>query len=333
MKYDIESFTYGSELEYGNVDRKQELPDGASWNNQDNTVVSSTGIANDPLGVLYRWGGEINTRPTETIEEHIEHIEKVNKSLSPKPYVNNNCAFHVHIRVPGLREDLSACKRLFEYITKHQEEAFSIVETYPQPNPDWHKEILKAAKKKYKKIKNLHQSKVQEARAKAMMEAESTEQFFQEHAPLTEKGRMWFFAPRAGINLRQVFEETNTVEFRHFFGSNCLEEMESCLRWSQQFLHCALNTPEVTPMEIFKAGNFKFPEMKPFIFEEQYIFDYTNVDANSRKEVGKRLDLLREDLDIDNLETPIEDIFNLVRKLQGDPKIENKFETSIFDLF
>ena len=82
MTFNIKDWTYGVELEYGNCDRRiKDLPDGAKWNSLDNTCVSSTGIANDPQGKLYCFGGEINTRPTFTIDEQVEHIAKVNKFL------------------------------------------------------------------------------------------------------------------------------------------------------------------------------------------------------------------------------------------------------------
>ena len=45
-------WTCGVELEYGNVSLDCKLTGGATWNDKDNTVVSSTGIANDPKGVL-----------------------------------------------------------------------------------------------------------------------------------------------------------------------------------------------------------------------------------------------------------------------------------------
>src|SRR5690349_493203 len=54
--------TYGLELEYGDWDRRKSMVDGAKWNDADNTCVSSTGIANDPWGKLYCFGGEANTR-------------------------------------------------------------------------------------------------------------------------------------------------------------------------------------------------------------------------------------------------------------------------------
>ena len=129
-----DGWSYGVELEYGNSYRFCELPEGASWNDKDNTCVSSTGIANDPDGKLYKYGGEINTKPTYSIEEQIAHIKEINSRLSPSPLVNYRSNLHIHIRVPGLRDDLEACKKLLRYIDKYQQQAFDIVEIIPIPS-------------------------------------------------------------------------------------------------------------------------------------------------------------------------------------------------------
>ena len=127
MHYDKASFTYGVELEYGDSYRFNELPTGAKWNDKDNTCVSTTGIANDPLGLLYKYGGEINTKPTDTVKEQIEHIAAINAMLQPAPVVNYRSNLHIHVRVPGLKDDLDSCKKLLRYINEFQQQAFDIV--------------------------------------------------------------------------------------------------------------------------------------------------------------------------------------------------------------
>ncbi len=299
MHYDKTSFTYGVELEYGDSYRFNELPTGAKWNDKDNTCVSTTGIANDPLGLLYKYGGEINTKPTETIKEQIEHIDEINAMLKPAPVVNYRSNLHIHVRVPGLKDDLESCKKLLRYIDEFQQHAFDIVETIPVPSKSMlEPEVYEWALKRMKRRQKSHQYKLPESRVNAMMNAKTTQEFYEEHAPLTEKGRMWFFSPRAGINLRQMWEETNTIEFRHFPGTLDMIEMESCVRWCREFLDAALNT-EKTPTEIFWETSYKFPKFQPYEFETEQIYQWTNFDAHSRKVVEKRLNALREKIDID----------------------------------
>jgi hypothetical protein len=327
MSYDVKNFSYGVELEYGNCYRFNPLPEGASWNNKDNTCVSTTGIANDPDGILYKYGGEINTRPTFTIEEQINHIEQINAMLDPKPVVNYRSNLHIHIRVPGLSDDLESCKKLLRYITEYQEQAFWLVEHIPEPSkpdkssPNYEKlfEIYFWENKRYIRRKKSHQHKLPKDRVEAMLNAKTTKEFYEEHAPLTEKGRMWFFAPRAGINLRQMWEETNTIEFRHFPGTLYMAEMKSCLIWCREFLNAALNTG-ATPQEIYESYNFCFPKFEPYEYETEQMYQLTNFDGNTKKVIAKRLKVLREHIDIDT--APSKEVFAVYQHLKKEGKIE-----------
>ena len=299
-----EGWSYGVELEYGNSYRFCELPDGANWNGKDNTCVSSTGIANDPDGKLYKYGGEINTKPTYSIVDQIEHIKEINSKLNPPPLVNYRSNLHIHIRVPGLKDDLESCKKLLRYIDKYQQQSFDIVETIPVPDkntllPEVYEWELKRMKRRLKS----HQYKLPVNRVNAMLAANTTQEFFEEHAPLTDKGRMWYFSPRAGINLRQMWEETDTIEFRHFPGTLDMKEMESCIRWCKNFLYHALFDDDVSPHEFYMSDlyEYKFPKFQPYEFECEQIYQWTNFDTNNKKDIAKRLNGLRELVDIDNI--------------------------------
>jgi len=316
-EYDLDSFTYGVELEYGDSNRHSVLPDGAKWNDKDNTCVSSTGIANDPEGKLYQYGGEINTKPTETILEQILHISQINKVLHPLPIINYRSNLHIHVRVPGLSDNLDDCKKLLQYIDTYQQQAFDIVETIPVPNKNnLEPEVYEWALKRMKRRHKSHQYKLPESRVAAMMNAKTTQEFYEEHAPLTEKGRMWYFSPRAGINLRQMWEETNTIEFRHFPGTLDLHEMESCIRWCRDFLDAALNTNE-TPNEIYAGADWKFPKFAEYEYETEQLYQWTNFDTNNKKDIAKRLNALREKVDIDAIgKVTSKDVFPVMLELK-----------------
>jgi len=314
MFYDLKEYSYGVELEYGNCDRLADLPDGAKWNDKDNTCVSSTGIANDPVGKLYRWGGEINTRPTNTIEEQIQHIKIINDSL-PTAIVNYRSNLHIHIRVPGLKDDLGACKKLLTYIDRFQQQAFDIVETIP--HPDRNKMTLleyEWAIKRMNRRHKSHQHKLPPARFHAMMMSNTTQEFYENHAHKDKNGKpAWFQCPRAGINLRQMWEETNTIEFRHFPGTRDHVELGSCIEWCRDFLNAALNLDDVSPREFYFEGNYKFPKFAEYEFETEQVYQYTNFDKNSRKIVEQRLNDLRNKIDIDNLATSSKQVYELIR--------------------
>jgi hypothetical protein len=290
------------------------LPDGASWNDKDNTCVSSTGIANDPTGKLYRWGGEINTRPTNTIAEQIQHVRLINESLKTQ-IVNYRSNLHIHIRVPGLRDDLEYCKKLLRYIDRYQQQAFDIVETIPVPNPN----VLSGERyewelKRMKRRKKSHQHKLPPARVKAMLESSTTKEFYENHAHKDAKGNpAWFQCPRAGINIRQMWEETNTIEFRHFPGTTNLQELESCISWSRDFLAAALDDKDLSPREISQCNKYTFPDFEPYEFETEQLYQYTNFDKNTRKVVEERLNNLRKSIDIDDLSISSKEIYEYIK--------------------
>ena len=320
--YDIRDWTYGVELEYGNCDRTiPQLPDGASWNSLDNTCVSSTGIANDPTGKLYKYGGEINTRPTQRIFEQVEHISLVNKYLAengPAPIVNYRSNLHIHIRVPGLKDDLPTLKKLLAHIHRYQQEAFDIVETIPVPdiNSLSPEEYVWARKRQLRRHTS-HQHKLSQTRVDAMLAAETPEEFWHEHAHKNAKGQpAWFQTPRAGINLRQLFEATNTIEFRHFPGTLNSDEMAYSIEWCRDFLDDALNHG-FGPAGYASKYKDKFQDFAPYEFYTEQVYQYTNFSSHSRKVVNERLTNLRKHINIDDLNTSSKDVWEVIMKLEN----------------
>jgi hypothetical protein len=321
MTYDMKKWTYGVELEYGNCDRRiEELPDGAKWNSLDNTCVSSTGIANDPQGKLYSFGGEINTRPTTTPDEQVEHIAKINKFLrdnGPAPIVNYRSNLHIHIRVPGLNTNVAQLKRFLQYVHTYQQQAFDIVETIPVPDKNTLPPLeYEWALKRMKRRQTSHQHKLPQKRYEAMMAATTPTEFWHEHAHKDAKGNpAWFQCPRAGINMRQLFEETNTIEFRHFPGTLNLTEMRSAINWCRDFTNLALNYPDTPPVELLETNTYTFPQFQPYEFETEQVYQFTNFDKNSRKVVAERLTLLRDSVKIDDMETSSKEVYKRVLEL------------------
>lgn len=321
MAYDVKDWTYGVELEYGNCDRTiQDLPDGAKWNSLDNTCVSSTGIANDPQGKLYKFGGEINTRPTSSVDEQVEHIAKVNKFLrenGPAPIVNYRSNLHIHVRVPGLKDDLPTLKKLLQYIHTYQNQAFAIVEDIPVPDRNTLPPLqYEWANKRYKRRLTSHQHTLPQKRYEAMMAATTPTEFWHEHAHKDAKGNpAWFQCPRAGINLRQMFEETNTIEFRHFPGTLKAGEMRSAINWCRDFLDLALNYDDVAPVTLLENNKYTFPQFEPYEFETEQVYQFTNFDKNSRKVVQQRLTDLRSRINIDSMDVSSVAVYQHVLEL------------------
>ena len=134
MTCDLSKTTYGAELEVSDVDRRVAIPANLGvWANTETDVINRwhdrRGLACDPLGVAPPWGGEVNARPAQGPAEASEIMGGILSHLAAgpdnKPDFDAMNAAHVHVRVPGLREDLGAMKRLLAYIRDNQDDVLS----------------------------------------------------------------------------------------------------------------------------------------------------------------------------------------------------------------
>lgn len=293
MKYKYNDFTYGLELEYADVYRFDKLPAGNLWNDKDYTIINSSGVANDPTGKLWEYGGEINTRPESSPEKATENVEEINAMLVSKPAINYRCNLHIHIGVVGLKNDIIFLKKLFDYILKFQKVAFELIEPIPKPvRIDFQNiDAYKGAIQRYRRRLVSHQYCIAEKKSVKIMCSKNPKQFFNRHANVGESGELlWFITPRAGINLRQLWE-TDTIEFRHFPGTLNLDEIHSSLLWCGMFVNAALNTG-VSPHSFFSKRHWKFPKFRKYIHEMDLVWRKTNLSKNSRRTVKKNISQL-----------------------------------------
>lgn len=251
--------TYGLELEWADVDRHATLPCG-SWSSQDYTIVNSDGHANDPTGKNWRYGGEINTTPTPTIEGQLHQVASLSSCLSPT--INYRCNLHVHV---GFPVSLAAAKRVLEHSVNWQKDVFQLVEPIPKPRRQEYEssEEFSGAMKRYRRRLVSHQHRLPSARIAEAMAANTLQEFNDAHAPLSKDGRrLWPVAPRPGINSRSIIEH-GTVEFRHFPGSDDCREIADALRWCKAFVMSAFENSD--PRKSFKAGEpWTFPVFRKY---------------------------------------------------------------------
>ncbi len=300
--YDKNLWTYGVELELPDVDISDKLPEGASWNKKDYSIVNSNGIANDNLGKFYKFGGEINTKPTNTIEEQVSHIQDIFNSLTIKPVNNYKENLHIHIGVPGLKEDLEALKKVMKYIHDFGQQAFELVDPLRLPTKQLYpfKEELEAALDRYRRNRDgSHHGMLFPELYKKVMKSTTTDVksedgFYLSHSMLGKDGERRF-PRRDGINMRQLFDApASTIEFRHFFGTLDLQEIKSCLTWCMEFLNAALNTGE-EPKDILKRNSWMiFPREMNFDYKLQQGFERTtphdNKFAKNKEEIKRNIE-------------------------------------------
>jgi hypothetical protein len=299
MMMDRQGITYGAEYEFGDIERTA-LPEGLTWNTKDYSIVSSTGIANDPKGKVYKRGGEINSKPTHSMSEQLVMFHDL-ILMHPEARVNHRTNLHLHIRVPGLSQQLGTLKHLLSYIDTYQEEIYKLIEPIPEPSfePQATFAEHRGAEKRHKRRKVSHQYKVPKKRVERAMQAKTVEEFFAAHAPIQANGEpAWGLTTRAGINLLQL-KETDTIEFRHFTNTKSAEELASCFLWVDSFIQAVLDGG--TPQEIYNLyGPWQFPPFQPYNHAMEIGYSWTNFDKNSRKVAEARIADLANQFDIDN---------------------------------
>ena len=127
--YSKRHFSYGIELELGDVDRRLPLPsDLGSWSVNEYEIINLKEPyrlqASDPSGQRHTYGGEINVYPSKTPEGLINRIDKIFSYIRKngfEPTVSQVQLFHVHTGVSGLQYDPDSIRKLYRYTRKWQE--------------------------------------------------------------------------------------------------------------------------------------------------------------------------------------------------------------------
>ena len=240
----MERWTFGCELEIADSERDTPLPGKSTWDRNDWTIVNSNGVANDPKGVLWKFGGEINTEPTDSIDGQINVIDDVLRALHPAPVANYRSNLHIHVRVPGLAKDVALVKRAINYTHQHESRVFELVD--PLPSRPKRAEFESAhhfylAEKRWKRRGHSHHERLKPKHLERIDAATTPKQLRDAHVPSSPwAGPQYHLAQRAGINFRALWEGYETVEFRHFCLELDLVKIRNAFRWCDVFLHAAL---------------------------------------------------------------------------------------------
>lgn len=281
--YDKKTFTYGAELEFGDVDRRLVIPaELGKWEYSETDVINSQGeyknVACDPLGINPPFGGEVNTMPTRTYEEQVQKIMEVIQFFRDngnEPTPSSVSHLHVHIHVPGLQQDVDALKRLVRYIRNNQQ---AVVD-------NCHRYTDHPTMKGISGVKNYMKLDcgrlMPEYMSRNIIELTSSfEHFIKLHC-----------AGKDGVSMGRPFryaintyclKHTNTIEFRCFRATVKEEEFRSCFAFVEKFIDAALNDgPDVS--EILQDGDYQFP---PFVWKPEEFLGWQNTKYG--KERGKK---------------------------------------------
>lgn len=279
-KYPKQTFDYGTELELADVDTKITLPEGNEWNSQETDITNTNGIGNDPWKILNRYGGEVNVKPTPTIQGQVQECDKIFKVLREqgKLSINYSCFHHVHVGVPGLYKDIEYIKKALTYFYKWQREIWEVCfATFQKPRKkDYqNQEDFKLAMQAYK-FQNSFVFNFSQDKYNYMMKSKTPQEFYLSRLGYNQKtGKRGIMHRRMHLNFMQLFDPSHTIEFRMFQPTLDLKQIESCLWYSQELVDAMLNTG-ISPLQIVsKRKDLVFPKPLPLNLDMFKIFKLT----------------------------------------------------------
>jgi hypothetical protein len=284
MKYDRKTFTYGYEIEWGDIDRSVEIPEHlGAWEYCETDIINLRepyrGMGSDPLGKNPPVGGEINTKPTKTWEAQVDRIMELkdifDKHGTPPTAgcVNHG---HLHVHVPGLTEDIDALKRLMIYVRDNQHITMDRCYQFRI-----HQDMSKAkTAKTYLKHDGGRIMPDWLANNLATVPVDF-EDWLRVHC--CGKDAKTMSRPfRYGIHT-YALKNSNTIEFRCFRSSVDRREIEDCFKFATEWVDAALNNgPDV--LEILSNYDYKFP---PFEYDHEM---YMGWEKTKHKRTDRNLD-------------------------------------------
>lgn len=262
MKYDKSNFTWGYELEFGDIRRDVPIPEHlGKWEHAETDIVNLIppyrGLACDPLGIEPPVGGEINTKPTKTWMEQVDRtfeIIETFKALGQTPTASCVNHGHVHVFVPGLKDDIVGLKKLITYIRDNQHSAIDACYQY-RVHPDMNMSKTAKTYLKWDGGRPMPDYMCNNIINKAT----NFEDFIRLHA-----------AGKDGVSMGRPFryaintycmKHTGTVEFRCYRSSTDRREIEDSFKFAEMFIDAALNNgPDVR--EILFNNKFQFPKFE-----------------------------------------------------------------------
>lgn len=291
--YDPNTFTYGFEIEWGDIDRKMQIPEElGSWEYCETDIINLIepyrGLGSDPRGINPPVGGEINMMPTKTWQHQVDNIMKVKELFDAHgtpPTAGCVNHGHLHIHVPGLIEDIDALKRMMRYIKENQHVVMDRVyqfRIYP----------------------NMEQTKTAKTYLKHDGGRIAPDWLLENLATVPVDFNDWLRVHCCGKDAKTLsrpfrygihtyaLKNSKTVEFRCFRSSIDRREIEDSFRFAEAFMDAALNDgPDV--QEILLSYDYKFP---PFTYEHEMYMGwektkYERTDRNLDTETAEKLGL------------------------------------------
>lgn len=263
----MKKWTYGIEAEMIDFNNQNPIT-GKYYISSEVCSINSDGIA---CSWQHNFGGEVNTYPTDSIEEQ-EQIFKIFLKDNPSAKANYRTTLHTHVHIPGLTEDLEKLKTILQYSI--QWTPWIMKRIYVLKNTPEFQEYDK------RKVlwRFLHVGTVMppEWRINQIMKANTVEEFFNNHM-LSKAGKFTpLQAKRYAVNLLKL-KQTGTIEFRHFHGPENEKHVRSALELSRSFLECALQGVPFDEVWYHKEKEWELPPPQPLDVELEKRYHETKI--------------------------------------------------------
>ncbi len=294
MKVDTtgRTWTYGAEHEL--ADWNATKPGKFGRDIKEVNICNTNGIAADPKLVTYKYGGEVNTPVTNTVQGQVDLFEEFMR-LHKNARANWRGGLHIHVGIPGLVDDLPLLKRLQKFILANKE-VYRLVDPLPYPTEKSHPEHLKQARKRYAWMCKSHFTTTPLMRVEKQLKARTTKEFFKLEVPVIDDKPIWFLQARACVNIRQLFT-TGTIEFRHFPATKNPQQVYWAGKWCKEFLLCGFD--KGSALDLYNSQDWGFPKLDTIYNHDQEL-----------KYVATCPSLTKKDICIKNIELILKGKFN-----------------------
>lgn len=262
MKYDMHNFTYGFELEVGDVDRSIIIPpELGAWESSERDIVNLREpyryVAADPLGISPPVGGEMNVYPSHTPKGLVKNITDaldLFRRAGSDPTFCCTTHSHVHIRVPGLRDDIEGLRRLSRYVGWYQADVVKLAGRFVD-HPDMDRCPGSRTYMRYDGGRLMP-----EWLCDNLQQAKDFEDWIRIHC-CGKNGYARGRPLRYAINT-YCMKHIDTIEFRMFRSSGDPVKLLDCINFSGWFLQEALNDNRMAVEAGLWESRWRFPPMR-----------------------------------------------------------------------
>ena len=263
--FDPTTWTYGCEMQFADWDTRKPLPEGFRIDRREHGNMNSNGIAADPSGKSYPYGGEVLTPPGTTPLDQGEKLE-VFRRMNPEASLNHRSSLHVHLGVPGLKDNLPALKAVNRFNRTYLPAVLELVEPMPRPHlkPGETSEEFLGRVRRWRKRVTSHHTVTTVERVGLMEKAKTLSEFFEASVSRSKNGvPNWQFLCRPAVNLIRLYKigkgDHPTIEFRHFPGTLDPETLTEAVSWCRDYLIFALS--DTNPL--FPLGDYLIRGLLP----------------------------------------------------------------------